>query len=197
MQDSNIPLHLAPPLTNSELRDCDDLLGLIEQNPGWSVLAMLIMKFRIDTPLAFERRLAGIVAQCEEEDRDHRHDPTHTPRYWFRLATTYSILFLAEMVNPGCVSFEDGLEAAWDHYDTAVKYAKSMGENQTTNLAGLLNKELENCGALLEELIARVSVDETEDGEVQQEGQTAQRRESPRAHIARFQAERFAAQQRG
>lgn len=187
MRDSRVPIDYAPPLTVDELQECDDLVATSVGGSVVDLRLLLVQTFRIPSPMDFERRLAEAIKECKAGDGLHSGH-THQSRYWFRVANTYSILFVAEAVdqryrNP---EFRENLDTAWGYYNTAVKYAESMEKTHTKTLVGFLDKELGRCGALLK-LMIKEAVDDA-----QEKVERGQRKESPRAHIAWVQAQRMA-----
>lgn len=124
---------------------------------------MLVNTFNIATPAEFERRLSDIINDSLAADQEHRHDASHKPEYWFRIANTYSKLFVLEAVQERCANeaCQDAIEMAWGCYDTAVKYAERIdADSHKKNLVGFLNKHLRDCGAAVETLIQQAVVPE-------------------------------------
>lgn len=160
-RESHVPSSAAPPLSNEELNECDDIvIDAMENLMTKDLLSMLISTFHIALPIDFVRRLAAINKDVHAADQAKRADPAHVMRYWLRIANTYSMLFVLQVVQERCKRKE--LQDEFDHavgwYENAVEYAERIDDDvEDRDLVVVLDSHLSSCRVLVEKLLLRAA----------------------------------------
>lgn len=152
--ESQVPTASAPPLTDQELNECDDFVpDALERLKKKDFLAMLMTKFNIAMPIEFIYRLGVVNGQLLAVDLEKRHDPNHALQYWLRIANTYSMLFVLDVVQEQCerVELQLVIEQASECYEAAVEYAARIDDgDKDSGLLIILDQNLSDCRELVD-----------------------------------------------
>lgn len=165
-RESQVPTASAPPLTDEELNECDDIVpDALDRLKKKDLLAMLMRKFNIAIPIDFIYRLAVVNEDLLAVDLAKRDDPTHALQYWFRIANTYSMLFVLDVVQEQCEQEELQLvmEQALGCYEAAVAYAERIDDgDEDRDLVAVLDKNLSDCRELVDKVLLQAKVPDRE-----------------------------------
>lgn len=161
-RESQVPTASAPPLTDEELNECDDIIpDALERLKKKDFLAMLMMKFNVERPIELIFRLG--VENCDllTVDLEKRNDPNHTLQYWLRIANTYSMLFVLDLVQEECKWVQSPLvmEQALEYYEVAVEYAARLDDgDRDSGLLAMLDQTLCDCRELVDKALLQAWV---------------------------------------
>lgn len=162
-RQSHVPTPAAPPLSDEELHECDEIVVAVLNDPNKiDILGMLIRVFHIATPLEFVGRLAAINRD-HDAYKEKSDDANDTVQYWYHIANTYSMLFVLQSVQERCEQedLQEEIYEAWVCYDDAVASAKKIiGDVGNWDLIVELSKQLTDCKTWIEKALQRVEVPE-------------------------------------